>query len=300
MLTFATILCPVNLDLQLTSDEGLRTALAFTRGFQAKLLVCYCAEMTNPSKPPALPATTEQLNNLVARSIHLYVPDDEKDTLEIDCLVIAGDDVGEAITRVARERNIDLIVMGSRRRPLRAAILGSVAESVSRTAPCPVLVTHEQERGWVGMSSGELNLERLLVAYDFSESSELALKYGLSLAQNYQSELHLLHVLPKLDETELEITWDDAVMEGAYHKAARRLQEAVPGEVHLWCKRVVHAVRWGKPYDEILRYAEKNKIDFICMGAHGAGFRASALFGSNTDRVLRQALCPVLVARPKE
>jgi len=36
----------------------------------------------------------------------------------------------------------------------------------------------------------------------------------------------------------------------------------------------------------------------ICLGAHGAGFGMRALFGSNVDRVLRQAPCPVLVARP--
>jgi hypothetical protein len=47
-----------------------------------------------------------------------------------------------------------------------------------------------------------------------------------------------------------------------------------------------------------LNYADKNEIDLICIGAHGAGFGIQALFGSNVDRVLRQAPCPVLVSRP--
>ena len=54
----------------------------------------------------------------------------------------------------------------------------------------------------------------------------------------------------------------------------------------------------GNPYREILNYAEKNDADLISVGAHGAGFGMRALFGSNVDRVLRQAPCPVLVARP--
>jgi nucleotide-binding universal stress UspA family protein len=54
----------------------------------------------------------------------------------------------------------------------------------------------------------------------------------------------------------------------------------------------------GYPYREILNYAENNEIDLISVGAHGAGFGMRALFGSNVDRVLRQAPCPVLVARP--
>jgi hypothetical protein len=71
----------------------------------------------------------------------------------------------------------------------------------------------------------------------------------------------------------------------------------VPAEVHLWCE-VKTAVSEGHPYREILNYAEKNEIDLISVGAHGAGFGMRALFGSNVDRVLRQAPCPVLVARP--
>jgi nucleotide-binding universal stress UspA family protein len=39
-------------------------------------------------------------------------------------------------------------------------------------------------------------------------------------------------------------------------------------------------------------------IDLICIGAHGQEFTLGTLFGTNTDRVLRQAPCPVLVTRP--
>jgi nucleotide-binding universal stress UspA family protein len=72
----------------------------------------------------------------------------------------------------------------------------------------------------------------------------------------------------------------------------------VPAEVHLWSKRVVTAVRWGKPFQEVLAYASEQKIDLISMGASGDNFGMGTLFGSNVDRVLRQAQCPVLVARP--
>ncbi len=143
----------------------------------------------------------------------------------------------------------------------------------------------------------KVDLKRVLVAYDFSDYSELALKYGLSIAQEHQAELHLLHVLPPRSVNEPEIAWYPSKGESAYHTAARRLQRVVPAEVHLWCD-VRTAVSEGNPYREILNYAEKNEIDLISVGAHGAGFGMRALFGSNVDRVLRQAPCPVLVARP--
>ena len=49
----------------------------------------------------------------------------------------------------------------------------------------------------------------------------------------------------------------------------------------------------------MLAYAEEQKVDLICMGVRGAGFGLRSLFGSNTDRVLRQAPCPVFIARPQ-
>ena len=143
----------------------------------------------------------------------------------------------------------------------------------------------------------KVDLKRVLVAYDFSDYSELALKYGLSIAQEHQAEVHLLHVLPPRSVNEPEIAWYPVKGESAYHTAARRLQRVVPADVHLWCG-VKTAVSEGNPYREILNYAEKNDIDLISVGAHGAGFGMRALFGSNVDRVLRQAPCPVLVARP--
>jgi len=155
---------------------------------------------------------------------------------------------------------------------------------------------HSDERDWVsGVNS--IELRRVLVAYDFSDYAELALSSALSFAQEYQSELHLLHVLPSSSLEESEISWSPLGRESAYHKTARRLQRAIPPEAHLWCD-IKHAVSEGQPYREILNYAEKNNIDLICLGAHGAGFGMRALFGSNVDRVLRQAPCPVLVTRP--
>src|SRR6185295_3277515 len=146
-------------------------------------------------------------------------------------------------------------------------------------------------------TNGNLELKNLLVATDFSKHSELALQYGLSLAQEYQSELHLLHVIAGAKSTEAEISWTSPEKEGPYHASARRLHGSVPAEVHLWSD-VTHAVREGKAYREIVSYAVEKDIDLICIGAHGQGVALSTLFGTNTDRVLRQAPCPVLVTRP--
>jgi nucleotide-binding universal stress UspA family protein len=160
-----------------------------------------------------------------------------------------------------------------------------------------VLVTHPDEREWVGLSTSEIDLKRILVAHDFSADAELALKYAFSLAGEYQAELHLVHVLSKEGHVEPEIAWAEGGVESLYTDVTRRLQEAVPKEAFLWCN-IVNVVRSGRPADEILAYAKEKEIDLVCIGASGAGFRLGALLGSTVDRVLRRAPCPVFVARP--
>jgi universal stress protein A len=264
--------------------------------FKAKLYICYCASELAPASSIAHLEASRSIENLIGRSLDLYLESSGASLPEWDSIVAEGNDPADAITREAAGRSVDLIVMSSRRRPFRAAVLGSTAEAVYRTAPCPVLVTHPDQREWVEEVTGKVNLKRIMVAHDFSDYSELALQYALSLAQEYQAELHLLNVLalPLLREPELD--WHGSA-DGPYHDAARKLHTAVSGETYLWCE-VKTAVRWGRPYQEILSFAKEREIDLILMGAHGAGYSKQALFGSNVDRVMRQSPCPLLVARP--
>src|SRR5689334_817164 len=284
MINIDRILCPT--DLSPYSGNAVRYALALARAHEAELILLHCTNEMD---------TEAELGLLETSLLQHLTPGDLKGA-RWRVVVAPAKEVDEEIMRRAQMERVDLIVMRSRRRPHRAALLGSTAESVSRSAPCPVLVMHNDEREFV-TDALKVDLKRVLVAYDFSDYAELALRYGLSMAQEHQAELHLLHVLPPRSVNEPEIAWYPVKGESAYHSAARRLQKVVPADVHLWSP-VTTAVSEGNPYREILNYAEKNEIDLISVGAHGAGFGMRALFGSNVDRVLRQAPCPVLVARP--
>ncbi len=289
-ISFKRILCPIGLTPD--SDEALRYAIALAKAYRAKLFVLHCAGAYQVASLTEQCHIESNLKDLINK--HIRLPAEPLDT---EVIVVEGDP-SAVITREAAERRIDLIVMRSRRRPHQAALLGSTAETIYRTAPCPVLITHAQEQEWAGITTNEIGLQRVLVAHDFSTDSELALSYGLSLAQEYQAELHLLHVLPSRARSESpEIAKLPASAETAFDEAANRLYRALPEEAYLWC-RVKQAVREGHPYREVLDYAEEQKVDLICMGASGTGFGLHSLFGSNADRVLRQAPCPILIARP--
>ena len=293
MIKFTRILCPT--DLSTDSDEALRYAAGLARAYGARLVLLHCSK-EKPIPEENGPKLQSQMNRLFTASLapHLGIATIN----ELNWEGIVRDNVhhlGKAIVQEAQAQNADLIIMRSRRRPRAAVLLGSTAETVCRTAPCPVLVTHPLEREWVGMSTGEIDLNRVLVAYDFSPDSETAMNTGLSLAQEYQAEVHLLHVLATDAQEEPELAWSSASAGDAYRFTVQKLQHTVPPEVHLWC-RFVSVVRCGKVYEEILSYAREQQIDLICMGFSGRDWIMGKLLGSNVDRVLREAPCPVLVA----
>jgi universal stress protein A len=295
MISIERILCPVSLPLE--SETALGFAVSLARAFVSKLFLCHYSDAPALVTAMANRTAQGQTRKLLEDSLTRYMGQAAARELYWKHIVVGyGDDVGEEIVREAGERRIDLIVMRSRRSRV-AALLGSTAEQVSRTAPCPVLIIRSAERGRGGEQNGDARFKRVLVAHDFSSSSELALSYALSMAQKYRTELHLMHVLPKQQTDDPKIAWNEVGLESAYHRAVRRLQDSVPGEVDRRCK-VVNVVRWGKPYREVLVYARQQEIDLVCMGALGRDFGSEALFGSNVDRVLRQAPSHVLIAQP--
>ncbi len=291
MIEIKRILCPT--DLSDDSERTLRYAVALTRTYEAELFVCH-----RPATPNAREETVDRIKKLIDTALSRTTESQSQAAaVDWEIIILEDENVGVGITSAAAELGADLILMRSRRRPLAATLLGSTAERIAHRSPCPVLVIHADEREWMDESTGEISLNRLLVALDFSSYSELALQYGLALAQQYQADVHLLHVLPA-PVSDPEISWVGQETNAPYQQAARRLQNAVPSEVHLWCK-VKHAVQTGRVYKEVLGYADTNEIDLICMGAHGSDFTITGLLGSNVDRVLRQAQCPVLIAHPR-
>ena len=287
-IAFERILCPV--DLLPASSETLGYAASFARACGAKLLTCYCRESPEADRFSERAQALRRALDGVVKQAGL----DGSDQLP-ESFIVDGDPV-VAIPRVAADRRVDLIVMRSTSWQHPQALLGSIAEAVCRMSPCPVLITHPRDRE-PPESATDSSLRRVLVAYDFSSDAELALSYGLHLANKHQAELHLLHVLPSRLKTEApEVAHLALSSRCGFDEIRNRLRSAVSTANVV--AEVKQAVREGQPYREVLAYAEEQSIDLISMGANGTGFGLHALFGSNADRVLRQARCPVIIARP--
>ena len=137
MMILEKIFCPI--DLHSSHNEALSYALALAKDHEAKLYVCHVAEAKELSDE-AVGELRAQLSETVQR--HCYHDSSGRPGLPDWEPVIAVGDAAEVVPRVAAQQHADLIVMHSRRQTYAATLLGSTAEVVSRTAPCPVLVTH--------------------------------------------------------------------------------------------------------------------------------------------------------------
>jgi nucleotide-binding universal stress UspA family protein len=147
-----------------------------------------------------------------------------------------------------------------------------------------------------------IQLKRVLVPTDFSESAHHALTYGTSFAREYKAHLVLLHVVENLTVGYASDLFPVPMAEVFQEISgyARAELAKLAAEVREKGVQVEDQVVQGKPSAEIVRFAEENAIDMIVLGTHGKGMLDQALFGSTTERVVRRAPCPVLTVRLTE
>ena len=131
----------------------------------------------------------------------------------------------------------------------------------------------------------------ILAPTDFSEMSNGSAAYAAKLAIAMNSRFHLHHVVHELDTANHLRELDDAEKEGK-EKLAAILTAEEKERLNL-----TSYVGFGPPANQIVEYAEKNDIDLIVMGTHGRSGLEKMWLGSVTEKVLRQAHCPVLVVR---
>ncbi len=195
----------------------------------------------------------------------------------------------DSILSFAQREKVELIVMGTHgRRGFDRLVLGSATDRVMREASCPVLAVRQPPHEAVAAGeSGHYvhHLNRILICTDFSEDSERALDFSISVAKEYDAELTVMHVVEEVPT--------QAETEEIFATAKQRLEKLIPEEKRDGIE-VKTAVRKGKPYQRIVEYAQETEIDLVTIGVHGAGSLDRAVFGSTTYRVIQLGPCPVL------
>ena len=198
--------------------------------------------------------------------------------------------IQSSLDKTLQAHNADLIVLGTRGRTgIAKIVLGSVAEEIFRTVPCPVLT--------VGPHSdpAKANIREILFATDFSSEAPKAAAYAVSLAQEFQARLTMLHVVPEPKPGDL-VSWSDV-----QESSKKLLRNLVPAEADAWCKPEYFVER-GEAAERILDLANLRDVDLIVLGAQpekGVPGAATHLPIATAHKVVTRANCPVLTVRTK-
>jgi len=286
------ILCTT--DFSDDSNYAVPYAIRLAKEFRAKLYVCHVIDI----RPTAAygeaviqwvdqqKAVTEyaqdQLNQLVGDQ-----------PLDVEQLISVGHPVDD-ITRLAVEKEIDLAIAATHGRSgFKRVVLGSVTERLMQTLPCPLMSVRSPEKTITAPSEQEIRIRKILVGCDFS---------ALSLAQEFEAELHLAHVIePPIYKNlfKQDIKPSEELRESMREPLDTMLNKMIPEEARHWCRHKTTLLA-GQPHEQLTKYASINEMDLIVLGIRGHSLVESLLVGSTTDRVIRQAQCPVLSVRPMD
>jgi nucleotide-binding universal stress UspA family protein len=264
-------------------------AAEIAKSFGAKLLAVHAKTPENYALPvtEVWPMANAQLEeNVVELRRNLY---NRFPGVESEVLIAEGGVCG-VVESVAEEKKADLIVVGtSGREGIGKFILGSAAEEILRRTKCPVLT--------VGPHSPsdpprEAKFRKIVFATNFGEGSSAAAAYAMALAQEYQANLTLLHVIEPPRAGELVRPHE---LEAG---ALARLGGLVTKDAELWCEPKAIVLQ-GAPSERILETAEKENADLIVIGVREAKavVRATHMPTAVAHQVISHASCPVLTVR---
>jgi len=300
MFAIRRILCPV--DFSEESRRGLEHAVAIARRWGARLEVLHVYQAASPFDvvaPDDETAVTDPQLDMLRTALDNFVQP-MAGNVAVTLRLLHGTAARRPIVREAAAIDADLLVIGSRGRSgVERFLLGSTSESIVKTATCPVLVAPS---GAGPAHDGRFR--RILCGIDFSAPSLRAYRYAVQLAaaddQN-DAELTLLHAIempPELRDRQIAAAFDVAAVRTATEVAARqRLERLSPGH-DAPSVRIVARVAEGRADRQIVETARQLHADVIVLGTHGRNVVDRWLFGSNTQAVVGDAPCPVLLLQP--
>jgi nucleotide-binding universal stress UspA family protein len=296
---FKKIICAT--DFSDLSNHAVSYGIELAREFKAKLYLCHVIDLSSATMYGeatfAFEAQYVHMEEYAHERLRRLIGENQ---IDWEPLVSTGRAADE-ITLLAEEKSVDLAIAATRGRSgLKRLILGSVTEHLMRTLPCPLMIVPRLELNLQTEPAQAVRFKNILVGCDFSPNSTLAFQYAISLAQEFQSELHLVHVIEPPVYKDLPKSVEEArdkLRQGLHKQLKERLENMVPKEASNWCKPKIMLLA-GHAHEELSKYAVVQDIDLIVLGVTGHRLVEALFVGSTTDRVVRRAPCTVLSVRP--
>jgi len=148
-------------------------------------------------------------------------------------------------------------------------------------------------------------VKKILVPTDFTSTAENAVEAARLLAKKNKAEILFLNVI-EIDSGE-SLNTTGGASSGASFADGIIIQESIRRSEDEMMRltdvskfqgiKASYEIRLGNPFDHIFSAIENNDIDFIVMGTEGSSGLTEILVGSNTEKVVRKAKCPVLTIK---
>ena len=276
-------------DFSTASQAALGYALAIARRYDSQLFIAHVIrpDAFQAVPPESLPGVIEQVRRYSEQEMaNLMISGCLRDVAHK--VLLEQGPLWPVLNGMIEKNDIDLIVVGTRGRTgAQKLLLGSVAEEIFRLAKCPVMTVGPHVAGSAPL---EEKLRTIVYATDFTPASERAAAYALSLAQEHQTHLTVLHVVEDVDRAS---TTNIARLREFFTK---RLEKIVPPETELWCEPEL-AVAFGHPAEGVLEVARARKADLIVLGVRGTAAFPGHLPPAIAYKIVCQSNCPVLTIR---
>ncbi|HSM09680.1 MAG TPA: universal stress protein [Gemmatimonadota bacterium] len=284
MLHIETILCPTDLSDASVQSVPLATHFARLHGADLHLLHVHLLHAMSPDEDEDVPFPGEE----EARAA-LEASAGGISWNQVVHRIERGINAAPTIIDYADANDVDLIVMGSHgRRGLRRLMLGSVTTEVVRFARRPVLVVRHEED-----AAAPTEVDRLIVPVDFSRASHEAVAVALELASTLDVPIELLHAVEPIPY--VQMAYPISVDTGDFKDYAQhRLDEIV--EQLDTSREIRTTVSVDMAEQAVIDAAYRSSSPLVVMASHGHSGLSRVLLGSTTERLLRKAPCPVLVA----
>jgi len=276
------ILCPIELEKE--TEVLISSSFFFAKKFKASL---YFLNAIEKIEPPILKVLgyEEKIEKLLEEekkkreeTIKEITDKIKSEGIDTHGIVRYGKAFSE-ILQFADEIKPDLIIMGVQASyGIEKFFIGSNTWRVIESKKFPVLTTRKRI---------EKEFKRIIVPIDLSKISYNAIPYARFFKKRFNSKIYFLHILVILESMS---KWESA--KKMEEEIKKKMEEEIEKDEEIIVEKAPDAT------SGILKIQKDLEGDFIIMSTHGRGGIEKALFGSVTERIIRESEIPVLSIPP--